>query len=496
MGKNIAAVIVVFSVMALAVCSTTGGGASVKSAGISLHDAIEQSAEKISAKLPANSRVAIVAFDSPNEGLSKYIMEELTGFLITNNVEVADRQNLEYLYNELNFPATGDVSDESAQSIGKFLGAQLVISGVLTDVGEAYRFRTGAIQVENATFVSIPRFDVQKDRAMLDMVTTLAKQENTAETAGYRVNERTVPQTAGIFLDRGIMFAMRKDYESATADFTQAISINPNFAGAYILRGRALLENNKAINQAIADFSEAIRLDPNNAVAYKERGMAWHQLADHNRALEDYTQAIQIDPNYAAAYAKRGDIYNIRKEFNYAIEDYTSAIRIDPDLLNAYMERAWLYQFQGDYDLAIEDYTSAIRIDPNLIKAYMERGGTYREKEEDLELTFVSYKPNYDYAIADFTRVIQINPNYTDAYSERALTYQSKKDYNRAITDLTRAMQIEPDNKNLYRYRGDAYMGKKDYNRAIEDYEAALRIDSGDINVQRSIQRARQELGM
>jgi tetratricopeptide (TPR) repeat protein len=493
---TIAAVIAAFTVLALASCGTmTGGSRKDGIKLISLNEAIQQSAQKISAKLPEQSRVVILAFDSYNEGLSNYIMEQLAGSLVNNKIEVADRQSLEYIFKELNFQISWDVSDESAQAIGKFLGAQLVISGVLTDVEEAYRFRTSAIQVETAAFLSVPRFNVRNDSAMRNMASALAKQKPAAETPKYRVSEQTAPQTAGVFLDRGIMFAARKEFDAAIADFTQAIKINPKLAGAYILRGRALAEKSKASNQAVSDFNEAIRLDPNNAVAHNERGMVVHQLADYNRALEDYTRAIQLNPDFAEAYFNRGDTHFIRKEFDQAIEDYTQAIQLNPKNKYPYMERASVYRILAEYDLAIADYTSVIGIDSNFIKAYMERGGTYREREIDLEMTSTFYIPNYNRSIADFTRVIKTDSNYADAYSGRALTYTSKKDYNRAIADLNMAIQIEPDNKHFYKYRGDVYMEKKDYNLAIEDYEAAQRIDPNDVVIKRSLQRARQELG-
>ena len=115
----------------LASCASTGGS-SYEGVGISLAEAIEQSAEKIAGDLPAGSRVAIVAWESPSAGLSDYIMEELTGALVDRDMEVADRQNLEYVYRELDLQMSGDVSDESARSIGKFLGADMVITGQLT----------------------------------------------------------------------------------------------------------------------------------------------------------------------------------------------------------------------------------------------------------------------------------------------------------------------------------------------------------------------------
>jgi len=94
-------------VLLLAVCAgaNAGGrtdGNATNNAGLSLMDAIEQTAEKITGDLPAGSRrVAIVAFESANDNLSDYIMEELTGALFDRKIEVADRQNLEFVYKEL-----------------------------------------------------------------------------------------------------------------------------------------------------------------------------------------------------------------------------------------------------------------------------------------------------------------------------------------------------------------------------------------------------------
>ena len=88
--------------------------------------------------------MAIVAFESENDNLSDFIMEEITGALVDRRIEVADRQNLAYVYKEPGFQMSGDVSDETALSIGKFLGAQLVITGQLQSTGGSYRYRASA----------------------------------------------------------------------------------------------------------------------------------------------------------------------------------------------------------------------------------------------------------------------------------------------------------------------------------------------------------------
>jgi hypothetical protein len=162
-------------------CASTGGGAG----GGGLAEAIEQSAEKICADLPAGSRVAIVAWESASAGLSDYIMEELTGALVGRGMEVTDRQNLEYVYRELKLQMSGEVSDESARSIGRFLGADLVITGQLTELGGPYRYRASAVNVEHATRDSVTRLDVRGDAAMRRLVAAMANQKAAVKTASY-----------------------------------------------------------------------------------------------------------------------------------------------------------------------------------------------------------------------------------------------------------------------------------------------------------------------
>jgi len=76
-------------------------------------DAVELSADKIVGELPKGSRVAIVAFESESGNLSDFIMEELSGALVDRGIEVADRQNLDYLQKEFEFQISGSVNIES-----------------------------------------------------------------------------------------------------------------------------------------------------------------------------------------------------------------------------------------------------------------------------------------------------------------------------------------------------------------------------------------------
>jgi tetratricopeptide (TPR) repeat protein len=479
--------------------------------GLSLAEAIEQSAEKIAADLPDGSRVAFAAWESPNLGLSDYIMEELTGALVDRGMEVADRQNLEYVYRELNFQMSGEVSDESARSIGKFLGADLVITGQLTELGGPYRYRANAIHVENATRDSVTRLDVRGDAAMRRMVTALANQKTAVKTASYGEGGISALGTAGAFLDRGIILAGQREFEMAIADFTEALRLNPNLSAAYMLRGRAVYagvsdvygitenfgyvrayfssgqqlsrEQTQAYDRAIADFTEALRLDGNNTVVYLNRGEAYAQKEDYDKAIADFNQAIRHNPTSARAYINRGIAYDYKGDPDRAIADFTQAIRLDPNDARAYYSRGVVYHNKEDYDRAIADYTQAIRLDPNDARAYYNRGIVYHNKGD------------YDRAIADYTQAIRLDPNFAFAYNNRGNAYGSKGDYDRAITDYTQAIRLDPNYTFAYNGRGVAYENKKDYNRAIADYEAALRLDPNYTNARNNLEDARRARG-
>ena len=113
----------------VAVCLAAAACATQSWSGLSLDEAIDRSVADIAAKFKPGTRVAIVAFEAEHANIAGYIMDEITGAFVNSSIEVADRDNLEYVYKELNFQMTGDVSDETAVGVGKFLAAHYVITG-------------------------------------------------------------------------------------------------------------------------------------------------------------------------------------------------------------------------------------------------------------------------------------------------------------------------------------------------------------------------------
>ena len=119
---------------------------------LSLDGVITQAARAIIAtRLSAGAKLAVLNFTSTAEAFSDYVVEELTGALVMNRtVTVIERKSLDLIRKEMNLQLSGDVSDDSAQAIGKQLGAQAIVTGSLTNLGDAYRFRVKVINVETA----------------------------------------------------------------------------------------------------------------------------------------------------------------------------------------------------------------------------------------------------------------------------------------------------------------------------------------------------------
>ena len=115
----------------------------------------------------------------------------------------------------------------------------------------------------------------------------------------YRLDP-TVPE---YFDNRGLSYASNKDYDSAIADYDQAIRLRPkanfltNRGDSYQFKGDR--------ERAMADYDAALRLDANFSLAYNNRAALWRKAGDRVRALADYDAALRLNPKLDAAIVGR-----------------------------------------------------------------------------------------------------------------------------------------------------------------------------------------------
>jgi TolB-like protein len=132
--------------------STTAPEVPSYSAPDELDMTIREAADYFSDNIPKGNKLLILYIQSNYPDLSEYIIDELIAQIIGKKIfTVVDRANLALIQQEMDFQLSGEVSDESAQSIGQKLGAQTIISGSISKIGESYRLRIRALDVETAS---------------------------------------------------------------------------------------------------------------------------------------------------------------------------------------------------------------------------------------------------------------------------------------------------------------------------------------------------------
>jgi TolB-like protein len=178
-----------------------------KEKAYSLDEAIEFSSQTISENLDSNITVAVVNFRASSEVFSEYVIEETIIALGNKKKQkIIDRNHLESIRKEWEFQYSGEVNDESLQSIGKILGAQEIIAGQITDLDSVLRFRIFSLNVETAERKAGVSVDVAKTDRVLALLKSdapvIAASPSPAKTQSNERNndftEVTINQSPGL----------------------------------------------------------------------------------------------------------------------------------------------------------------------------------------------------------------------------------------------------------------------------------------------------------
>jgi TolB-like protein len=143
-----------------------------------LDKALKEASEYFESNLTANNTIAVVNITGGNEKLSSYMIDELNNQLLkSKKFKIIDRQNLELIKAEQDYQLSGDVSDDSAVSIGHELGAQTIITGSIAEIGKIFHINLRAIGVETAQIEGIFSLDVKRDKKIESLIAEKAAQK-------------------------------------------------------------------------------------------------------------------------------------------------------------------------------------------------------------------------------------------------------------------------------------------------------------------------------
>jgi len=159
----------------------------------------------------------------------------------------------------------------------------------------------------------------------------------------------------------GNIFKEKGQIYEAVNQYSEAIRLNPDYAGAYYNRGIAYTKLGQ-YQLAIESYNEAIRRTPDNAFYYNNRGSAYYKLGQYQYAFDDFSLAIRFKPDYADAYYNRGVAYSRSDQYQLAVEDFNKAVQLTPDNADAYNNRGIVYFLQGNNEFGCNDAQKACEL--------------------------------------------------------------------------------------------------------------------------------------
>lgn len=165
-----------------------------------------------------------------------------------------------------------------------------------------------------------------------------------------------------VVMDRGNAFRAKGDLDRAMVDYDQAITFDPNNAGAHVNRANAWDKKGQP-DQALRDYAEAIRLDSKMWEAYFNRASSYRQAGQFDKAIDDLTEVIKLKPEYPPAYINRAADYYRRNEIDKAFRDWNRVTELNANQVEAYLGRSHAYLQQKDHVKAAEEMAKMAQLE-------------------------------------------------------------------------------------------------------------------------------------
>ncbi len=427
-------------------------------------------------------------YDWISRGMSATAISDLSK---TSSIEVISKMDRDHAMEELKLSLSGLIEENKAIEIGKWKGAQFILTGSYQVAGPRIRANATMLDVkEGAVVISLKIdgllddiFDFQ-DRIILDLID--------------RANQINLGGVSWI--------ATSKEYQDvASRAIRPNISAYKEFSLGYSLR-----EKNKS--EALTHFKNALRIEPNYADALLEAGSAVISLTrDYKRGQEYYTKAAQLLKNgneentvlMAQIFILQGNLAIELNELNKAETYLVKASNIlsrfnDQKLTLSSLEYRWgsYYSDKKEYQKALDHYDLSLeyqpvsenRFSPNIIKIYIAQGQTYR-KSGLYELSVKKYDEAKNYlvnnSLSNSILYADLIFNYGTTLKDMGFTDKALSYYYEAKT-LYENLNFRKDS-NYFIFLGNigGILGsKKEWQAAAESFNTAIALAKETGNIQ------------
>lgn len=165
---------------------------------------ISKVANDVSSRCNTKTILCILDFNSPTQEMSEYIQTELTSQVTENRMKVVTRSNMGKIDNELNYQLSGFISDETALSICKRLGANAIVFGQIKELDNKYNLQVRLLDVETASYILFKTYVFSRSSKSEQLLGRAANYYKTSIGICTEVNKNSisyVAPAAGLYFD-------------------------------------------------------------------------------------------------------------------------------------------------------------------------------------------------------------------------------------------------------------------------------------------------------
>ncbi|MBV8865004.1 MAG: protein kinase [Acidobacteriaceae bacterium] len=350
------------------------------------------------------------------------------------------------------------------ESIGKQLGANLLVNGIVQSEGDEIK-------------VDVSIYNTEKHHTMW--------------SKSYR----------GAIAD---LFTLEEDISNDTED---ALNVKPtneererqapaptqNLAAYDLyLKGRDILKNHRDesnVEEALGLFEQACKQDDSFALAWTGVADASLQLyrvtgntLAASKALAAAEEARRRNNNLPEVHFALGSVYTATGRNAEAVSEIRRALQLAPNSDDGYIRLGKAYLATGQKEEGLKALKKAVDLNPYYWRNHNQLGAAFYRvgRTED--------------ALREFKEEIAQNPTNQDGYNNVGTIYLAEGQWKKSIPEFEKAIKIRPSSFEFSNL-ATAYFQLGRYKEAIPVYQQALALDPNQADVVRNLAEAYTQTG-
>lgn len=389
--------------------------------------------------------LTVLPFDSTGQ-------DQKTSALITGLTETLTAKLAEPWGTHLQLISAHDVRAQGVKTpeqAWKEFGTDLVLEGSAHRAGDQIRINCALVDAKThrqltARTITADTNDVfgLEDRVANEIILLVTADVGVhTDMPSPTRNERQPEAYASYLRARGYLQEYQKseNIELAIAELKNALALDPAYANAYALLGKAYLQGYQQVN----------------------RGAEWVHDAQQS-CLKSLTIQQTADGHICL-----GGVYNETGKYDLAVQEFERAVRMDASDEDGLRGAADAYVKLGNPAGAESAYRKAISLRPNYWGVYSWLGKFYYDQAR------------YSDAITQFKKVVELAPSNYRGYSNLGGMYIAQGRYMESLAPLNKSIEIRP-NLEAFNNLGNAYYELRRFSEAADAFQHGLNLDDSD----------------